>query len=77
MEANIRILPPSSKILKKFAVYESAHQLLVVSHDKYETEFHVFRIIKRPDVEAETAPLEDILVEEYCEFSKEGFQNYL
>jgi hypothetical protein len=63
--------------LRKFNVYESSSEFMIVASEKFEKEYHIIRIDKKSDLESLKFNLEGILNEEVHTFTKEEYLNYM
>jgi len=72
MEAQISLLP-STNSLRKFKILESQLQVMIVATDKFQEAYHIIRLDKKTDLEAQSLQLEDIINEEVKTFTKQEY----
>ena len=76
MDCKINMKPISGS-LRKFNVYESSAEFMIVASEKFEKEYHIIRIDKKTDLESLKFNIEGILNEEVHTFTKEEYSNYM
>lgn len=70
-------MAPISNNLKKFQVYESNQQIMVIGSDKFQKEFHVLRFKKTLDTIACEKQIDDIMIEEIKTFDRLEIKQYI
>ena len=76
METEINMAPVTGSI-RKFKIFESSQQVMVVGSDKKQEQWHILKFDKYTDMEAVGKKLEDIMIEEIKTFTMEEYVRYM